>query len=345
MGAAAAEAFPQILDRLLDRRSLGTLEARQLMEQVLAGDLGPERLAALVTAIRSKPLDAGELAGFALALRGRGRPVPVAPGTRLLDTCGTGAARVKTFNVSTAAACVAAAAGVPVAKHGNRSVTRPSGSSDLLERAGANLALSPERAAGILAEHGLVFLHAPEFHPAMRHAAGVRQALGVRTVFNLLGPLCNPAGATHHVIGVYDTAALRPMADALRILGVRDAYVLHGEPGLDEASASGATHAVRLHNGAVGPTLVHTPEQLGVARHGVDLMAPVPAAQAPALLRAILAGEGGPQADLVAVNAAFGLEVAGKADSLQDGVRLAQQVLASGDALRLFDRYVAATRA
>jgi anthranilate phosphoribosyltransferase len=315
------------------------------MGQVLDGGLGPERLAAFVTAVRAKPLDAGELAGFARALRGRSHHVrPPGPPAPLLDTCGTGASRLKTFNVSTAAAFVVATAGVRVAKHGNRSVTRPSGSADVLEAAGASLSLSPAQAGRILGAVGIVFLHAPAFHPAMKHAAPVRQALGIRTVFNLLGPLCNPAGATHQVVGVYDPAALQPMAEALRLLGVRDAYVVHGEPGFDEASVSGPTHSVLVRDGKPGIPAVHTPEQLGLPRHEAAAMAPVPKDEAAAVLQRILAGERGPRADMVAANAAYALHLAGRAPALPQAVALAQEVLRSGKAADLLASYVAATR-
>jgi anthranilate phosphoribosyltransferase len=290
------------------------------MGQVLDGGLGPERLAAFVTAVRAKPIDAAELAGYAKALRARSNHLPPLGGGPLLDTCGTGASRFKTFNVSTASAFVVAAAGVRVAKHGNRSVTRPSGSADVLEAAGAQIALSPAKAAKVLGEVGLVFLHAPAFHPAMKHAAPVRQALGIRTVFNLLGPLCNPAGATHQVVGVYDPVALQPMAEALRLLGVRDAYVVHGEPGFDEASVSGNTHSVLVRDGRPGVATVHTPERLGLPRHDAAAMAPVPKEEAAAVLN-----------------------LAGKAATLPQAVALAQQVLRSGKAASLLDAYVAAT--
>ena len=345
MQSVTVAAFPELLDRLLDRRSLSQQEARALMEQVLAGEMGPERTAAFVTAIRAKPLDAFELAGFAQALRGRAQRVAVPPGTHVLDTCGTGAARHKTFNVSTASAFVVAAAGVKVAKHGNRSVTRPSGSADVLEGAGAKVALPPEQAARILHELDIVFLHAPAFHPAMKHAAPVRQALGVRTVFNLLGPLCNPAGATEQVVGVYDSGALRPVAQALHLLGTRNAVVLHGEPGFDEASVCGPTHAVRIQDGEVGRPITILPEDVGLPRHDPAAVAPVPREQAPAVLRSVLGGDAGARSDMVALNAAFALQVAGRARTLRDGVRMARAVLRSGRAAGLLDLYVAATQA
>ena len=339
---SAPAAFPELLDRLLDRHALSMHDAHAVMSQVLAGELGPERMAAFVTAIRAKPLDAAELAGFALALRGQAHTVR-ATGP-LLDTCGTGAALMKSFNVSTASAFVAAAAGIKVAKHGNRSVTRPSGSADVLEAAGAQVALDAAQASRILDKLGLVFLHAPAFHPAMKHTAPVRQALGVRTVFNLLGPLANPAGATHQVVGVYDVGALRPMAEALRLLGVRNAYVLHGEPGFDEASVSGHTHTLRVQDGHVGRPLSYTPEDLGLPRHAPASVAAVPKEEAAPLLRRILAGEPGPRADMVALNAAFAFHLTGRAASLAEGVQLAQQVLLSGRAAALLDSYVAATK-
>ncbi|HJQ93784.1 MAG TPA: anthranilate phosphoribosyltransferase, partial [Candidatus Thermoplasmatota archaeon] len=336
--------FPELLDRLLDRRSLPPDDAESVMGQVLEGGLGPERLAAFVTAVRAKPLDAGELAGFARAMRSRSRHVR-SPGSLgpLLDTCGTGASRLKTFNVSTASAFVVAAAGVRVAKHGNRSVTRPSGSADVLEAAGATIALSPAHAERVLGEVGIVFLHAPAFHPAMKHAAPVRQALGIRTVFNLLGPLCNPAGATHQVVGVYDPVALQPMAEALRLLGVRDAYVVHGNPGFDEASVSGDTHSVLVRDGKPGVAAVHTPERLGLPSHDASAMAPVPKAEAATVLNQILSGEAGPRADMVAANAGYALHLAGKAPTLPQAVLLAKQVLRSGKAASLLAAYVAAT--
>jgi len=343
MDAVAIPDFPTLLDRLLDRKALDMPEANRIMSQILDGELGPERIAAFVTAIRAKPLDAVELAGFAQALRSHAHPVRGRG--PLLDTCGTGAARVKAFNVSTAAAFVAAAAGIRVAKHGNRSVTRPSGSADALESAGAQVALEPAQAERILARHGIVFLHAPAFHPAMKHTAPVRQALGVRTVFNLLGPLANPAGATHQVVGVHDVGALRPMAEALRLLGVRDAYVLHGEPGYDEASVSGQTHSLRVQDGGIGRLTTVTPEGLGVPQHDPQTVLPVSKAEAGPLLRRILAGEPGPRSDMVAVNAAFSLHLTGRVASLQAGVTQAQAILRSGRAAALLDAYVQSTQA
>jgi len=337
--------FPAVLDRLLDRRALSEAEAKGVMDQVLAGSVGPERLAAFVTAMRAKGLSVDELVGFARSMRAHANPIDGGVGP-FLDTCGTGGARHKSFNVSTAAAFVAAAAGVQVAKHGNRSVTRPSGSADVLEAAGARLDLAPAQVGSVLRSAGIAFLFAPTFHPAMRHAAPVRKALGIRTVFNLLGPLTNPAHATTHVLGVHDPALLQPMAQALVRLGVRDGFVLHGEPGYDEAMPTGLVRLVPLRNGDVGPARTLDPASLGVPLARPDQLAPVPAGEAGPLLARVLSGkESGPRADAVALNAAFALAATGRARTLGEGVEQARGILAAGTARAKLDAFVAATRA
>jgi anthranilate phosphoribosyltransferase len=343
--ALEGPSFPQLLDRLLDRHPLPEGDAEALMDQVLAGGLGPERLAALVTALRAKGLTVDELVGFARSLRRHAHPFPAGPAP-LLDTCGTGGAPHKSFNVSTAAAFVVAAAGVPVAKHGNRSVTSPSGSADVLETAGANLDLPPERVAAVLRETGIAFLFAPQFHPAMRHAAPVRRALGVRTAFNLLGPLSNPAGATRHVLGVHDPFLLQPMAQALTRLGVTSGFVVHGEPGFDEAMPTGLVRFVALRGGEPGPLRTLDPSSAGLPACAPSELAPVPAAEAAPLLHRLLSGHlKGPRADAVALNAGLALAAAGQARTVGDGVAEAQRILSSGTARTKLDAFVAATRA
>lgn len=337
--------FPAVLDRLLDRHALPETEAEGLMDQVLDGGLGPERLAAFVTAMRAKGLSVDELVGFARSLRRHAHPLDAGEGP-FLDTCGTGGARHKSFNVSTAAAFVAAANGLKVAKHGNRSVTRPSGSADVLEAAGARLDLAPAQVGRVLRSAGIAFLFAPEFHPAMRHAAPVRRALGIRTVFNLLGPLTNPARASTHVLGVHDPALLRPMAEALARLGVRSGFVVHGEPGYDEAMPAGLVRLVPIRGGEAAAVRTLDPSSLGLAPARPERLAPVPAQEAAALLRRLLAGEEtGPRADAVALNAAFALVAAGRARTLGEGLALAQGTLAAGTARAKLDAFVAATRA
>lgn len=341
---ASAPDFPAVLDRLLDRHTLSETEAQVLMDQVLAGGLGPERLAAFVTALRAKGVGVDELVGFARSMRRHAHPLDAGNGP-FLDTCGTGGARHKSSNVSTAAAFVAAAAGCKVAKHGNRSVTRPSGSADVLEAAGAKLDLGPEQVGRVLRSTGIAFLFAPQFHPAMRHAAPVRKALGIRTVFNLLGPLTNPAHASLHVLGVHDPALLRPMAEALARLGVRSGFVLHGEPGYDEAMPTGLVRFVPIRGGDAQAIRTLDPGSLGLAAARPEELLPVAPAEAATLLRRILSGEErGPRTDAVALNAAFALAAAGKARSPVEGLALARETLANGTARAKLDSFVAATQ-
>jgi anthranilate phosphoribosyltransferase len=340
-----ADDFPAVLDRLLDRQALGETEAERLMDHVLDGGLGPERLAAFVTAMRAKGLSVDELVGFARALRRHASPLDGGPGP-FVDTCGTGGARHKSFNVSTAAAFVVAANGLKVAKHGNRSVTRPSGSADVLEAAGARLDLAPEGVGRVLRQEGIAFLFAPTFHPAMRHAAPVRRALGIRTVFNLLGPLTNPAHASVHVLGVHDAALLRPMAEALSRLGVRSGFVVHGEPGYDEAMPTGLVRLVPIRGGEASAVRTIDPSSLGLAQCRPEALVPVaPGEAAPTMRRLLAGGEAGARADAVALNAAFALAAAGAARTLGDGVELARRTLAAGTARAKLDSFVAATQA
>lgn len=343
--APTGDDFPALLDRLLDRHALGETEAEGLMAHVLAGGLGPERLAAFVTAMRAKGVSVDELVGFARAMRRQAVPFDGGPGP-FLDTCGTGGARHKSSNVSTAAAFVAAAAGIQVAKHGNRSVTRPSGSADVLEAAGARLDLPAPEIGRVLREAGIAFLFAPQFHPAMRHAAPVRRALGIRTVFNLLGPLTNPAHASMHVLGVHDPALLRPMAEALARLGVRSGFVVHGDPGYDEAMPTGLVRLVPIRGGEASAIRTLDPTSLGLAAARPEQLAPLTPAQAAETMRGILAGEEtGPRADAVALNAAFALAASGHARTLGDGIEQARQVLATGTARTKLETFVAATQA
>lgn len=339
------EEFAAILERLVDGRAMDERQAQAAMDRILAGDLGPERMAAFITAIRAKGAGVPELVGFARSMRAHAHQMPHGLPAPVLDTCGTGGARYKPFNVSTASAFVLAACGVRVAKHGNRSVTRPSGSADALEAAGARLAVSPEETTRILREHGVAFLFAPSFHPAMKHAAPVRQALGIKTVFNLLGPLTNPAGATHQVLGVYDPALVEPMAQALSRLGCRGGFVVHGEPGFDEATPCGPVQYAAIQNGAATGPMVLNPGRLGIAAAGIDEIAPVPKAEAGSLMRDVLEGKASaPRNDAVALNAAFGLVATGKAPGLPEGLAQARDAMRSGAARAKLEAYVAATR-
>lgn len=337
--------FPALLDHLLDGQYLTGAQAESVMDDILSGSLGPERMAAFVTAMRAKSPAVDELVGFARSMRRHAHTIDAGTGGPVLDNCGTGGATCKSFNISTAAAFVVAGGGHVVAKHGNRSVTRPSGSADVLERAGADLDLGPEQVERVLRNVGIAFLFAPTFHPAMRHAGPVRKALGIKTVFNLLGPLTNPAGATHQVLGVYDPDYVPLIGNALARLGCRSGYVLHGEPGFDEASPCGPVLAARIIDGACEEPETIDPGSLGIGRAKPAELAAVPAEDAPHRLRAILNGVvDGPVADTVALNAAFLLHAAGAASDLADGLEEARRLMADGVGSAKLDAYVAATQ-
>ncbi len=343
--------FPALLDQLLDRQDLSESAARDLMGRALTGNLGPERLAAVITAMRAKSPTGAELAGFASAMRELSNRivVPAGPGGVIIDNCGTGGAPIKTVNISTTAAFVMAADGLTVAKHGNRSVTRPSGSADALEAAGARLDLTPPQVQKVLADVGIAFLFAPAFHPAMRFAGPVRQALGIKTIFNLLGPLTNPAGATHQVLGVYHPDLLEPMADALARLGCKGGYVVHttrdGAPGFDEAVPCGTIHLAPIKDGQAQPLMSLEPDALGLNAVDPQVLAPVPAAEVPALMESVLGGTAPPAiADTVALNAALGIHAAGRAADLAAAFARAREIVQSGAALTKLRAYVEATR-
>lgn len=334
--------FPRTLDRLLGGAALDEDAAKHIMDDALEGTLGPERLAALLTAMRARPISADELVGFARSMRAHATRIDAGP---CLDNCGTGGASVKTFNISTAAAFVIAAAGITVAKHGNRSVTRPSGSADVLERAGAELGLDAAGCARVLNDAGIAFLFAPTFHPAMKHAGPVRQALGIKTVFNLLGPLSNPAGAEMQVLGVYDPGLIAPMAEALARLGCRRGAVLHGEPGTDEATPLGPVHIAWVHEGHAEEIQTIHPADVGIAPCQPEDLAPVPAEDAPTVLTAVLAGDDlGPRHDAVAFNAGIALVVAGHARDVAEGVQQAKDILAAGSGMGKWSAFIEATQ-
>jgi anthranilate phosphoribosyltransferase len=328
---------------LLAGRDLGAAEAETLMGHIMAGQLDHARLGAVLAALRLKGTTAVELGGFARAMRQRAVPVVARAAAGAVDTCGTGGDGRGTFNISTGAALVTAAAGVPVAKHGNRAASSRCGSADVLEALGVTLDLEPDALGRLLDEVGLAFLFAPRHHPAMRHAMPVRKALGVRTVFNLLGPLTNPAGVRHQLLGVYDPALCDLMAGALAELGTRRALVVHGHDGQDELALTGPTRVCELRDGEVIGHEI-TPESVGLGRCTMDdLDGGHDAATGAALLRAALAGEPGPRTDAVLLNAAGALLAAGAVADLREGVAAAREAVADGRAVRLLERLVAAT--
>jgi len=302
-----------------ERSTLTREEARDLMRQIFTGEFSEIELAALLGAIGGRGESAGELAGFVDAMRVAATPIPLdeAERGRLVDTCGTGGDASGTFNISTAAALVAAAAGagLMVAKHGNRAVTSQCGSADVLEALGIPVGLAPEDAAAALRAYGFAFLHAPSLHPAMKSVMPVRRALGVRTVFNVLGPLTNPAGARAQVMGVYAAHLVPLVAEAMRLLGVRHAFVVHGAGvnggrGLDELSISGPSQVAEVRGDAVR-LFELTPEQVGLESAPIGSLRGGNAADNAAILRAVFAGDRGPRRDMVLLNAAAVLITAG----------------------------------
>ncbi len=326
------------LEALIAGEDLSREQARELMGTIMSGGATPVQIAGLLVALRAKGETVAEITGFAEAMRGHARRLELGV-DGLVDTCGTGGDGAGTFNVSTAAALVAAAAGVPVAKHGNRSVSSASGSADVLEALGVRLTDDPAVLARCLARAGIAFLFAPAQHPAMKHAIGPRRQLGVRTVFNVLGPLTNPAGATRQLMGVYDARLVRPLAEVLGRLGAERAWVVHGAGGLDEISTLGPT-VVAEWDGERVREFTLEPESLGIARADAAALAGGTPADNAALLRRLLMGEAGAARAIVELNAAAALVVGGRAAELQEGLALARAAIDTGAAMATLEALV-----
>jgi anthranilate phosphoribosyltransferase len=346
-GSGAAPAAPG-LDQLLRsaaERPLRAEEAEAAFDEIMRGAATPVQIAALLVAIRVRGADAAEVAGGVRALRRAMVPVHVPDADGLVDTCGTGGGSLTTFNISTAAALLASGMGARVAKHGNRSFTSRCGSADVLEALGVRLALEPSAQAAILAEVGIVFMFAPNHHPAMRHVGPVRRELGMPTIMNLLGPLTNPAGARRQVVGVSDPGLLPLVADSLAQLGHRHALVVHGEPGLDELSPLGRTHAAEVRDGAVRRYVFDPKEEVGWAGFAAEELAGGEPEENARIIGEVLRGErsGGARA-AVLLNAAAALLVAGLAESLAEGVAGAERALEDGAGWSQLERLRAATQ-
>lgn len=334
----------QAIAKLVERQDLTRAEAAALMEATMSGSATPAQTAAWLIALRMKGETAEEIAGCAETMRRHAVQVHPHRKAELIDTCGTGADKVKTFNVSTAVAFVAAAAGIPVAKHGNRAVTSKCGSADVLEALGCRLELTPDQLEQAIDEIGIGFLFARSHHPAMKYAAPVRQELGVRTVFNLLGPLTNPAGASRQLLGVFSPDLVHLIANVLQELGSEEAMVVHGEPGLDELSTLGETLVVHLRDGQVHEEHL-TPEQFGLRRATAqEVAAPHTPEACAEVIRRLFTGEEGPALDLLLLNAAAAIVVGGKARDISEGIEVAREVIGSGAAMRLLQRYIAFTQ-
>jgi len=325
----------EALVQIQSGRDLEPSQMHELMNQVLAGAIPPEQMGAFLLELRAKGESVGEIAGAALALREKMLPIRSC-GSGILDTCGTGGDGSQTFNISTAAAIVAAAAGATVAKHGNRKVTSSTGSADVLQALGIQVDADRDIVERCLDDLGLCFCYAPKLHPAMRHVAEVRKQLKVPTLFNLLGPLCNPAGAVYQILGTGKPEVQEKLAAALQYLPIRRAWVVRGLDGVDEISISGPTEVIDVTPNSLQRLTVQ-PSDFGLAAASRDaLFADSPEASA-AVIRRVLSGELGPCRDVVVINAAAGLYLAGLESSLNEAARRAERAIDSGKATRILE--------
>lgn len=328
--------------RLVEGLDLSEAEAEAVMDEIMGGQATPAQIGAFLTALRLKGETVSEIVGFARSMRNH--VIPVRPErTDLVDTCGTGGDGAGTFNISTTAAFVIAGAGLGVAKHGNRSVSSQSGSADVLEALGANLNLTPQQVADCIDETGIGFLFAPLHHPAMKYAIGPRREMGIRTVFNILGPLTNPAFAPAQIMGVFDSALTEPLARVLQGLGCQAAFVVHGASGLDELSTTGPNQVSHFLNGRVETTSVD-PAIYGLPRATLDELRGGTPGENAEITRSILRGEmADHRRDVVLLNAAAALVAGGRAEDIADGIDKAAGAIDSGDAYATLERFVAFT--
>ncbi len=335
----------QAIAKVVLRQDLNEEEMVGVMNQIMGGEATPAQIGSFITGLRMKGETVEEITGAVRVMREKATPIAsgidVGQGDVLVDTCGTGGDGSGTFNVSTTTAFVVAGAGLPVAKHGNRSISSHCGSADVLEAAGVSLDLSPEEVGQCIQEIGIGFLFAPALHGAMKHAIGPRRELGIRTIFNILGPLTNPAGANVQILGVFDRELIEPLAQVLGKLGSKRALVVHGEGNLDELTVTGITHVADLHNGQV-TTYSVSPEDLGLSLASLDdLRGGTTAEESASQLRAVLGGEKGAKRDMVLLNSGAALMAAGLCDDLKAGIARAAEVIDSGRALEKLDLLVA----
>ena len=333
----------EALTRVIEHREIFHDEMLDLMRRIMRGEMSPVMLAAITIGLRVKKETIGEIAAAAQVMREFATPVAVADRSHLVDIVGTGGDGSHTFNISTASAFVAAAAGARVAKHGGRSVSSTSGAADVLEALGAHINLQPDQVAACLEATGLAFMFAPNHHAAMKHAAPVRKELGVRTMFNILGPLTNPAGAPNQLLGVFHPDLVGILVRVLQRLGSEHAMVVHGSNGMDEISLSGETLVGELRDGQVREYTVH-PSDFGLPVYDARVLRVTSPAESVQYVQRALAGEDGPVRDVVLLNAGAALYCAGRASSVTEGVRMAREAVGGGAALAKLSQFVAFTQ-
>ena len=334
----------EALARVIEHREIFREEMLSLMRQIMSGEVSPTLIAAIIAGLRVKKETIGEIAAAAEVMRDFATKVPVPDEPNLIDTCGTGGDGSHSFNISTAAMFVAAARGARIAKHGGRSVSSKSGSADVLEAFGAKIMLTPELVARSIAETGVGFMFAPNHHSAMKHAAPVRRELGVKTIFNILGPLTNPAGARQQVMGVFHPDLVGIQARVLQRLGSRRVLIVHGAEGLDEISIAGPTSVAELRDDAIHEYTI-APQDFGLAVYDGAAIRVNDVEESKRFVLQALENKPGAARDIVALNAGASIYIAGFAPTLRDGVGQAQSVIASGAARKKLDQFVAFTRA
>jgi anthranilate phosphoribosyltransferase len=341
--------------KVVERENLTESEMIEVMDQIMSGEATPAQTAAFITALRMKGETVEEVTGAAKVMRDRATHIRVGRSVldmdredinldleTILDTCGTGGSGTNTFNVSTTVAFVVSACGIKVAKHGNRSVSSTCGSADVLEALGVSLDVTPETVERCIGEIGIGFLFAPALHGAMKHAIGPRREIGIRTIFNILGPLTNPAGAQCQVLGVYREELTEKLAQVLRKLGCKRGFVVHGLDGMDEITLTAETRIAEVTPDGVNSRLFR-PEELGLSRCSMAELRGGDAAANAAIVRGVLSGEKGPKRDIVLLNAAFGLVAAGKAEDPAEGLLLAAESIDSGRAMGQLEKLAAMT--
>jgi len=324
-----------------EKRDLNREDMQAVMRTIMSGEATPAQIGGFLIGLRMKGETVDEIASAAQVMRDLAERVDI-DASPLVDTCGTGGDGASTFNISTASAFVVAAAGGYVAKHGNRSISSKSGSADVLEAAGVKLDLTPAQVAECVKEVGVGFMFAPMHHGAMKHAIGPRREMGVRTIFNVLGPLTNPAGASNQVLGVFSATLVEPMAHVLNKLGSRHVLVVHAEDGMDEVSIQGKSYVAELKDGQV-TTYSISPADFGLPEGDVAALAVAGAEESLSVIKGVLSDQAGPAKDIVVINAGAAIYAAGLADTWQDGVLKAQAVISEGTAMEKLNRFVSYT--